>query len=93
MAAAIPAIERAHDRDPPCIRCPDGEADPSDALMPGQMRAETMGEITMAAFGEKMQVEVAKDQAEPIDILGLPSRPPVIDSQQIRRLGREQAGE
>jgi pyruvate/2-oxoglutarate dehydrogenase complex dihydrolipoamide acyltransferase (E2) component len=72
---AVPAVEVAHDPDAPCVRCPDREADASDALVGPRMRPEDLVEPLVRSLADEVEVDLADRRREPIGIVALPRVP------------------
>ena len=72
VAAAIPCVEMADDADAAGIGGPDREDDALDALMFDRMRAETLPQFLVAAFGDEVFVHLAQHRREPVGVVALP---------------------
>ena len=72
MAAGIPEIEVAHDRDTAGIRRPDGKAHARNAIHDRSMGAQGMPEIQVAALRQQIQVQVSQGGRKGVGVLLLP---------------------
>ena len=68
MAAAVPVVEGADDRNPPGVGRPDREVHARGALMRHQMRAELVEQAQMRALGNVVVVHRSEHRAERIGI-------------------------
>src|SRR5689334_7028520 len=92
MAALVPGIEVADDRDAARIRRPDREANTLDITEPHRQGAEAGGELLMASFREEVKIDVAQQGAEGVGIFGDLDATGPFDAQYIR-LARNEAVE
>ncbi|MCY1186374.1 hypothetical protein D9M73_272410 [compost metagenome] len=94
MAATIPAIELAHHRHPPRVRRPDRETHTGNAVLLQQLGAQAAAQVAVIAFGEEVEVQLAKQGTEGVRVFGflLAARP--LDAQAVgRALGQLQLEE
>src|SRR5438105_13359767 len=68
VAAAIPHVEIADDRDALGIRGPDGEVHAGDAIHGAWMGAELFVALPVLAFAEQMQIDVAHLRRESVGV-------------------------
>ena len=70
MATPVPGIEVADHRHPPRIGRPDGEAHAVHLLVPRQLGAEHLAQLTMITLAEQVDVQIAQQRAEGVGVLG-----------------------
>ena len=78
MAAAIPEVEVADDRNTLCVRCPYGERDTIDAVDPDRMRAHLLIDVIPDAALILLDITVGIGRREGIRVLGVLRRVVVI---------------
>src|SRR5580658_8963666 len=71
MAAAVPIVEVADDRNALCVRGPQRKSDALDAVELARMCPELFVEPEMGALGEQVCVDLAQDETEAVRIVDL----------------------
>ena len=78
MAAAIPEVEVADDRNTLCVRCPYGERDTIDAVDPDRMCPHLLIDVIPDATLILLDIAVGIDRREGIRVLGILRRVVVV---------------
>ena len=87
VAAAVPEIEIAHDRDAARIGRPDREMDAFDVLMGDHMGAELLPEPRMRPLPDQIFVDRAQHRREAVRVVEIPCRLIVPRAQTVGFLG------
>ena len=83
QAAAVPVVEVADDADAAGAGGPDGEGHAGDAIDLARVGAQLLVIAQMGAFGQQMNVQLAKHVAEAIGVLELLGRQRILGAQAV----------
>ena len=97
MTTPVPAVEVAHHRDTPRIRCPNGEAHTGHALDRHRDGPEAAAQFVMRAFANEVEIEVAEQEAETVGAFGVldaarPADPEPVGTGRLQETGEQPGG-